>query len=257
MIANCGHDERGKYTGGKAGDQSGTEWYVRKWYSYPWNCVIRHPDPKIGEMIAELAKEAANNDNIGYDQWERYTFRTQLFKSKYHPKNIKTKCEADCSSGTIAITQAVGYLTNNKKLYNLNATYTGNMKAGYKAAGFQILTDKKYLTSDKYLLPGDILLNTSYHTCINLDKGSKVKTTTNPAETGLGTVANCEALHVRTDVKVPAKGEKDNQCSFSPIKKGTKVEVVKKIKSAYDNRDWYYIKYQGKYGYVVANYIKI
>lgn len=26
MISNCGHDERGKYSGGKAGDQTGTEW---------------------------------------------------------------------------------------------------------------------------------------------------------------------------------------------------------------------------------------
>ena len=25
MISNCGHDERGKYSGGKAGDQTGTD----------------------------------------------------------------------------------------------------------------------------------------------------------------------------------------------------------------------------------------
>lgn len=33
MISNCGHDERGKYSGGKAGDQKGDEWAVIPWYS--------------------------------------------------------------------------------------------------------------------------------------------------------------------------------------------------------------------------------
>ena len=43
MISNCGHDERGKYSGGKAGDQTGTEWQVINWYNRPWKCVLRHP----------------------------------------------------------------------------------------------------------------------------------------------------------------------------------------------------------------------
>ena len=30
MISNCGHDENGRYSGGKAGDQTGTEWQVIK-----------------------------------------------------------------------------------------------------------------------------------------------------------------------------------------------------------------------------------
>ena len=33
MISNCGHDENGRYSGGKAGDQTGTEWQVINWYS--------------------------------------------------------------------------------------------------------------------------------------------------------------------------------------------------------------------------------
>lgn len=35
MISNCGHDERGKYSGGKAGDQTRTEWQVINWYNRP------------------------------------------------------------------------------------------------------------------------------------------------------------------------------------------------------------------------------
>ena len=41
MISNCGHDERGKYSRGKAGDQTGTEWQVINWYNRPWKCVLR------------------------------------------------------------------------------------------------------------------------------------------------------------------------------------------------------------------------
>ena len=35
-ISNCGHDENGRYTGGKAGDQTGTEYQIMNWYSRPW-----------------------------------------------------------------------------------------------------------------------------------------------------------------------------------------------------------------------------
>ena len=74
MISNCGHDERGKYTGGQAGDQTGQEWAVIPWYNRPWNVVLRHNDWEVREKIAELAKKAAENNHIGYDQGERYTF---------------------------------------------------------------------------------------------------------------------------------------------------------------------------------------
>ena len=47
MISNCGHDENGRYSGGKAGDQTGTEWQVINWYSRPWKCVLRHPDAVV------------------------------------------------------------------------------------------------------------------------------------------------------------------------------------------------------------------
>ena len=46
MISNCGHDENGRYSGGKAGDQTDTEWQVINWYSRPWKCVLRHPNAK-------------------------------------------------------------------------------------------------------------------------------------------------------------------------------------------------------------------
>ena len=177
MIANCGHDENNKYSGGKAGDQTGGEWAVIPWYSRPWNCVLRHPDENVRKLIAQMAVAAANNNNIGYDQGQRGTFWAELKKAKYKPEKIKVKCEADCSSGTAAIVKAVGYLLNIQKLKDVSTSlYTGNMRNFLKQAGFEILTDNKYLSSDKYLLAGDILLNDAHHVAINVSlHGTGVK----------------------------------------------------------------------------------
>lgn len=174
MIANSGSDERGQYHGGSAGDQTGREWRIISWYDRPWKCILRHPDPEVREMLADLATQGAQNDYIGYDQYERWTFWTQLKKAGYLPKNIYTKCEADCSSGIISITWAIGYLLNRSELKAVNAVNTFTMRDAYREAGFQVLTDKKYLNSDKYLLRGDILLNDDHHTALNLTRGANV-----------------------------------------------------------------------------------
>lgn len=174
MISNCGHDENNKYSGGVAGDQTGTEWAIINWYNRPWKCVLRHPDASVRAKIAELAKAAASNDKIGYDQSQRGTFWTQLQKASYNPAKITTACEADCSSGVSSIVKAVGYLLNIALLKNVSASLTtSGMRAAFKSAGFTVLTDSKYLTSDAYLLEGDILLNDGAHTATNLTKGSK------------------------------------------------------------------------------------
>lgn len=174
MIANSGHDEHGKYSGGTAGDQTGAEWAISPWYSRPWTCILRHPDKTVRELIAQLGEEAAHNDLIGYDQAERWSFWKQLQAAGYRPSKITTPCEADCSAGVISIVRAVGELLGVNNLKHLSATYTGNMRAGFRMAGFQVLTASKYLASDKYLRRGDILLNDAHHTAINLTNGTAV-----------------------------------------------------------------------------------
>lgn len=174
MISNCGHDENGKYSGGSAGDQTGTEWQVIAWYNRPWNVALRFEDQSVAEKIAELARKAAQNNLIGYDQGQRGTYWQHLKASNYDPAQITIACEADCSSGVAANVKAVGYLLNIQKLKDVSSDcYTGNLRAALKAAGAKELTDSKYLTSDAYLLPGDILLYEGHHTATNLDIGSK------------------------------------------------------------------------------------
>lgn len=173
MISNSGHDERGQYSGGQAGDQGG-EWSRIPWYSRPWTVIFRHPDPSTRALIAQLAGEAADNDRIGYDQSERGMFWYRLKQAGYFPKDIRILCESDCSAGVAAIVKATGYILGDVKLQAVSSDmYTGNQYEQLTTAGFTALRDAKYTTSPAYLLAGDILLSEGHHTAINLDKGDK------------------------------------------------------------------------------------
>lgn len=183
-ISNSGSDENGNLHSGTAGDQNGKEWRLRGWYSRPWTCVLRHPDATVRRMIAEYGIDAALNDKIGYDQWQRYTYWDALTKSGYKPANVKTACEADCTAGVTANIKAIGHLLGIPKLANIaKDTRSSTMRARFKAAGFKVLTEKKYLSGPDYLLPGDILLYDNHHATTNITKGKYAVTPA--ASTGL------------------------------------------------------------------------
>ena len=154
-------------------------------------------------------------------------------------------------------------------LKNIGATYTGNMRSAYQNAGFQVLTESKYLTSSDYLVPGDILLNDTHHTATNLGIGSKsgysgngnntiviedsTNTPSNPSKPNTtvkwqGKVT-ADELNVRTWA-----GTENGTCSFSPLKEGTIVGVCDTVYASNGNA-WYYIKYNGKYGFVHSAYV--
>ena len=188
-ISNSGSDENGGYSGGQAGDQNGKEWRMRDWYNRPWSCVLRYPDQTAALKLAMLGINAALNDHVGYDQSQNRTYLKQLKAVGWKPSKITVDCEADCSAGVCANVTAVGYLLGIPALQNHTGTYTGNMRAALTKAGFQLLTDSKYLTSGDYLLPGDILLNDGHHTATNVTIGKKVKGDWNPGVPSSGSVA--------------------------------------------------------------------
>lgn len=189
MLSNSGHDESGRYTGGQAGDQTGGEWSLVSWYQYPWdggwNVILHHPSSEVRKWIAQLATEAANNNKIGYDQSERYTFWNQLSTVGFRPQNITVPCEADCSAGVAAIVKAVGYLLNSAALQGVSIyAWTGNLKAVLVNAGFEARTGSQYLSGDSYLYAGDVLLNETNHTCICVTDGANVKTSSSSSSSG-------------------------------------------------------------------------
>ena len=243
-ISNCGKDEYGGARGGKAGDQTGKEWWIINWYNQSWQCILRHPNKQVREYLAELGIQAAQNDKVGYDQSENRTYWAELQKVGYWPKKITTPCEADCSAGVIANTMAVGYLLNINALKNVNATYTGNMRAGFSAAGFQVLTDRKYLTSSDYLLPGDIILNDSQHTATNLGYGKYTQSQASTAPTSDGKHrVTASMLNVRSSPSLGAS-------IIAQLSLGTEVNIKQTVQGK-EGGKWYQIDQ----GYVLAAYI--
>lgn len=245
MISNCSIDERGKITGGKPGDNNGKEWLIRSWYNYPWNCVLRANNDEARKMIAQMAKAAANNNNIGYNQYKRTTFWKQLQAAEYKPENIKVKCDADCSAAVAAIVKAVGYRLNIATYKGVSIDcYTGNLKAALKAAGFTVLTDKKYLTSDKYLLAGDVLLKEGRHTCINLDNGSKATVSTSVSTGTKPTVKEWQLAAVADGFKFPKYGV-DGEWGAECEAVAAKALIKKRLVNKYPNLTKLLQKYLG------------
>lgn len=266
MISNSGHDENGRYSGGAAGDQTGGEWAIINWYNRPWNVVLRHPDASVREMIAKIAEAAARNEKIGYDQNQRTTYWAHLAASGYDPAKITVACEADCSAGVAANVKAAGYRLGIQKLKDVSIyCYTGNLRNALVNAGFQALTDPKYLTSDQYLLRGDILLYENHHTATNLTNGSKATVPASKPASGVTAVPEGLSQKVKYDavakVKITPKtwaGEKaDNMKTVKSIAKGDSLGICQAVNDE-EGVKWYYVKIvkANKYGFVPASKVK-
>lgn len=92
IIGSARVDERGTYSGGKAGDQTGKEVSTQEFYMHKkgWY-VLRPKKASVANGIAKSMLKACNNDNIGYDQ----SNRLGIIK---HGTASKEKTECDCSS---------------------------------------------------------------------------------------------------------------------------------------------------------------
>lgn len=248
-ISNSGHDERGLFRGGKAGDQSGTEWYIRFNYNRPWYRVLRLKDRAQANLMAALAVEAAENDLIGYDQNERTTLWLYLREVGYHPKNIKTKCESDCSAGVMTLLKCVGYLLGVKSLKNLPITSTHYMRSILLATGlFEEYTSSDYTDPDSpYLRKGDILLKDDAHTATVVTNGNRAyQPPAEPASSDIYQVT-CSVLNVR-DKASTVKGE-----VVGSVKRGSKLYLTKVKKNSAGNT-WGKIAegtYKGRYVAVI------
>lgn len=184
-IGHASIDERGKGRGGTAGDQTGREVYIRQWYDKNWNLVLRPKKATVAEKSAKACEKGCANSHIGYDMDQRNTAHTQAKLVKYDLSKIKIKCETDCSAFMTLCALAAGV----KSLeYTGNAPTTSTMRKAFSASGeYEVLEDKKYLTSDAYLKRGDILVSEGHHTAMCLENGSKVKAAKTTSNTSAGT----------------------------------------------------------------------
>lgn len=168
-IGQASRDERGRYSGGTAGDQDGKEVAIRGWYNRPWNKLLRAKKAVVREKIATAMETACANDKIGYDQGQRTTLYKICRANGFNISDINEPCETDCSALVAVCVNAAG-------IYVSGDIYTGNEAAALMATGeFELLTEPKYLVSDEYVKRGDILLYEFHHTAVVLENGNKAK----------------------------------------------------------------------------------
>lgn len=203
LIGHASIDENKNIKNGIAGDQTGKEVCTRLWYNGSWKYVLRCKDIAKAELIARYCEEICKNPCIGYDQNERNTLIKVLRNNGYNVKNINTPCECDCSSLVAVCTELAGI-----KVYSsTNAPTTTSMKAVFSSTGyFDVIEDPKYLTSDKYLKRGDILVNTGHHTVIVLGNGENAQNVPNSVQNNQKNVyitgkvyTLIENLYIRTE----------------------------------------------------------
>lgn len=156
-LAQASCDEHGKYVGGQAGNQSGTELNVRRYYSSannPWKCY-RAKDATVAKQIAENASGAVSNMNIGYDQGQRNSIRKPAQEAGLKLAAISTPCECDCSSlqGMCAICAGMpdGVLYRGN-----NLPWTGD--AGEKLLATGLVTYVGSGLPESQLVVGDMLV---------------------------------------------------------------------------------------------------
>ena len=187
MAIKIGHssiDENGKISGGALGDQTGREVCARTWYNGGWNIVLRPVSADVAEKSAKFVEAICANNNVGYDQYNRNSLYKLASANGFNGAAVG-KCECDCSSfmHTAAIAGGANiYYGSNGATTRTLRTVLGN--SGY----YEILTDSKYLTSDKYLKRGDIIVDEGSHTIMALQNGSGVNPSPTPTPSNKITV---------------------------------------------------------------------
>lgn len=180
MAVKIGHasiDERGKATGGKAGDQTGKEVFTRYWYKHSKGWVtLRCLVSGMAEYIALAMEIITANNNVGYDQSENQTLWKLLESNGFDIRNINKAVETDCARLVRVCVQWAAIQVG------LNVTipdfYTATLASVLVSTGlFEKLTDDKYNTQDAYLERGMIQVTRSKgHTWVILSNGSKAST---------------------------------------------------------------------------------
>lgn len=185
LIGSARGDERGKATGGAAGDQKQNktpdysgEVSFQSWYKHSKGWVlIRAKSATVREKIAHDMEMACNNPNIGYDQAQNRTLYDIVKKLGYDCGRVNTKCETDCAQLVRVCVLYAGI--------NTPDFYTATEVSVLRSTGaFDIYTESKYTESDRLLKRGDILCTkTKGHTVVVLSDGS---------DAGGDTVKYCE-----------------------------------------------------------------
>ena len=173
LIAEAVHDEKKRYSAGVAGDQTGDEVRIRRWYSRPWNYVLRWTDRDMANKFAYAMRAAANNPNIGYDQGQRNTLLTKSKPFKYDPAKATT-CECDCSS-LVSVAAMYAGVPEGKLFKWGNCSTTGNLRSRLISGNWvTAYSSKDFTKTDVKLVVGDILLYEGHHVAAVIESSNKL-----------------------------------------------------------------------------------
>ena len=161
-------DERGKISGGAAGDQTGKEVMIQDFYVHAKGWVMLRPiNPDDAEKMAQCMEEACADNRIGYDQGQRLTLYNAIKAVGFAIKKLTKKVETDCSALVRVCCEFAGIKVADFVTAN-------QVSAMMKTGKFVKYTDKLYTQQSAYLRRGDVLVTkTSGHTGIILTNGSK------------------------------------------------------------------------------------
>lgn len=157
IIGSARHDEHGTYSGGKNGDQDGTEVSTQTYYMHSkgWR-LVRAKDASVADKLAAAMQEACDNSHIGYDQNDR----NLISKVKQYGSlaKIVVNCDTDCCD----LVRACVYQATGK---DCGDCYTATEVAALEKLGvFEAAVD---VTASTVLYNGDILVTkTKGHTVI-------------------------------------------------------------------------------------------
>lgn len=277
LIGHASISEKGTINGAK-GDSTKKEVCTRTWYSKPWDFMAIHPDAAVREKHAKAVEAACANNNIGYGQGDRNTLNTLAKQVGYDLSKVG-KCNCDCSSlqNVAAVASGASGVS-----YGSNGWVTSNMKAKLKAAGYIIITDKKYLTSEAYCVRGAIYVKASSHTVCGLSNGSKandtlvkagiVKGSSESGKTSGGTTtadkkkvkvdyARSKDNSLKGEYEVTASalylraGAGTNKDILAAMPRGAKVQCYGYYTSVSGTK-WLYVVYNGITGFASSKYLK-
>lgn len=167
-ICHAVCDENGNAYGGKAGDQTGKEIRVQKWYDRPWDAVIVPKDPVMADAAAEFCERIAESPLYGYNQKARTAGYKAIIKSGYDVEHSDGG-DFDCSSLVSAC-----YIFAGSKV---GICYTGSLERVFRQSGeFDIYHDSEHLHNPDLGTRGTLYLSTGHHVCMQLDDGSAEQT---------------------------------------------------------------------------------
>lgn len=241
-IGSARINEFGDIQGGMAGDQTGKECAIENWYLHKSGWVIvRCKDERKRKLIAQDMVYLCDNDLIGYDQPKDQTLYQIAQRFGFDCSLVDRACDTDCARAVRVCVKYAGI--------DCADFYTATLIETLEKTGeFEVIRDKKYTETDKYLKVGDILCTpVKGHTVVVVSTGENemefirviCDTTQGGMKTTKGGVTNIRE-YAGTDKKI---------VGIIPAGKSIYVCGIYALEP-FVNKKWYYVEYEGVAGFI-------